>query len=118
MATGRQNQLYSNPNFRPLHVRDAVLYERGNVSAFAHEGSESGVATVVGPNSNPGAHPNTPFVVGVLTAFGAQYVPGNIRPIDSEVFFNYPHTPDERLGGNGGVQIQTNPFPLGAPTNF
>ena len=114
MSTGTQNQIYSNPNFRPLHVRDAILYERGNVAAFAHEGSESGVATVVGANSNPGAHPNTPFVVGVLTAFGAQFVPGNIRPIDSEILFNFPF-PDER--GGSGVSIQTNPFPLGAPTN-
>src|ERR1035437_1746858 len=112
--SGTQNHLYSNSNFRPLHVRDAVLYERGNVSAFAHEGSESGIATVVGPNSNPDAHPNTPFVVGALTAFGAAFIPGNIRPIDSEVLFNYPHS-DERVAT--GVSIQANPFPLGAPTN-
>jgi hypothetical protein len=109
MSTGTQNQIYSNANFRPLHVRDAVLYERGNVSSFAHEGGENGVASVVGPNSTPGSHPNVPFSVGAYTAFGAAFVPGNIRPIDSEILFNYPH--------ETGVSIQTNPFPLGAPTN-
>src|ERR1035437_3588564 len=114
MATGTQNEIYSKANFRPLKVRDTLQFLRGNTSPFAHEGSEAGVFTVVGPSSTPGAYPNTPFVVGVFTAFSAQYVPGNIRPIDSEIIFNYPHA-DER--GGTGVSIQTNPFPLGAPTN-
>jgi hypothetical protein len=115
MATGTQNELYGNPNFRPIKVRDSLQFVRGNTSAFSHEGGENGVATVVGPNSTPGAHPNAPFAVGAYTAFSAAYVPGNIRSIDAEILFNYP-VYDERLGG-GGVSIQTNPFPLGAPTN-
>jgi hypothetical protein len=116
MATGTQNEIYSNANFRPVRVRDSIQFLRGNVAPFAHEGSEAGVSAVVATTANPGAYPNTPFVVGVFTAFSAQFVPANIRPIDSEILFNYPVTPDER-GGGLGVQIQTNPFPLGAPTN-
>ena len=109
MATGTQNSMYSNENFRPLKVRDALQFVRGNVAPFAHEGSEVGVASVVGPNSTPGAHPNVPFVVGAFLGLGAQFVPGNIRPIDSEILLNFPH--------EQGISIQTNPFPLGAPTN-
>lgn len=109
MATGKQNEIYSNANFRPVKVRDSIQFNRGNVAPFAHEGSEAGVSAVVATTSNPGAYPNTPFVVGVFTAFSAQFVPANIRPIDSEILFNY--------APEAGVSIQANPFPLGAPTN-
>jgi hypothetical protein len=89
---------------------------RGNVSGFAHTGGEDGVSSVIGPNSTPGAFPDVPFVIGVYSAFGEAAQPGNLRPIDSEILFNYP----------GSTAITVNPFPLatlpgggtgGTPTN-
>jgi hypothetical protein len=87
MSTGTQNKIYTGKP--PLHVRDAMLFERGNVSGFAHEGSEVNAAGVIGPNSTPGGSPNTPFVIGVFSAMSAAAQPGAIRAIDSELLFNY-----------------------------
>ena len=89
MATGKQNPIYGNPNFRPLKVRDTLQFVRGNVSGFAHEGSENGVQTVIGPNTTPGGSPDVPFVIGVFSAMSEAAQPGNIRAIDSELLFNY-----------------------------
>jgi len=90
MATGKQNPIYGNPNFRPLKVRDTLQFVRGNVSGFAHEGSENGVQTVIGPNTTPGGSPDVPFVIGVFSAMSEAAQPGAIRAIDSELLFNYP----------------------------
>jgi len=76
-------------NFRPLHVRDVLLFERGNVKGFATQGSETGVNSPIGANSNPGGYPDTPFVIGVYSCFGEATQPGNIRAIDSELLFNF-----------------------------
>ena len=89
MATGTQNKIYQNSSWRPLKVRDVFQFDRGNVSGFAHEGSEVGAAAVIGPNSTPGASPDVPFVVGVFSAMSEAAQPGNIRAIDSELLFNY-----------------------------
>lgn len=89
MATGKQNKIYGNPNWRPLKVRDTLQFVRGNVSGFAHEGSEVNTANVAGPNSTPGGSPDVPFVIGVFSAFSEAAQPGNIRAIDSELLFNY-----------------------------
>ena len=89
MATGTQNKIYQNSSWRPLKVRDSFQFVRGNVSGFAHEGSEVNAAAVIGPNSTPGASPDVPFVVGVFSAMSEAAQPGNIRAIDSELLFNY-----------------------------
>lgn len=108
MATGTQNKIYSNQNFRPLKIRDTFQFVRGNVSGFAHEGSEPNTVSVIGPNSTPGASPDVPFVIGVFSAMSEAAQPGNIRAIDSELLFNYP----------GSVAIEVNPTGIdGQPTN-
>ena len=76
-------------NFRPLHVRDVLLFERGNVKGFATQGGETGVNSPIGANSNPGAYPDTPFVIGVYSCFGEATQPGNLRAIDSELLFHF-----------------------------
>jgi len=107
MATGTQNKIYSNQNFRPLKIRDVFQFVRGNVSGFAHEGSETGAASVIGPNSTPGGSPDVPFVIGVFSAMSEAAQPGNIRAIDSELLFNYP----------GSVAVEVNPTGIdGQPT--
>lgn len=80
---------YGNENFKPIHIRDAFLFERGNVKGFATQGGETGTSEVIGPNSNPGAWPDAPCVIGVYTAFGAASQQGNIRSVDSELLFNF-----------------------------
>ena len=108
MATGTQNPIYGNPNFRPLKVRDTLQFVRGNVSGFAHEGGENGTATVIGPNTTPGGSPDVPFVIGVFSAMSEAAQPGNIRVIDSELLFNYP----------GSTAIAVNPTGIdGNPTS-
>ena len=108
MATGTQNKMYSNLNWRPLHVRDTFLFERGNVAPFSVIGSETGTASVIGPNSNPGGSPDVPFVIGVYSALSEAAQPGNIRAIDSELLFNYP----------GSTAIEVNPTGIdGQPTS-
>ena len=108
MATGTQNKIYSNQNWRPLHIRDTFLFERGNVSGFAHTGGEQGTASVIGPNSTPGGSPDVPFVVGVFSAMSEAAQPGNIRAIDAELLFNYP----------GSTSIEVNPTGIdGQPTS-
>jgi hypothetical protein len=102
-----QNPIYSNQNWRPLKVRDSFQFVRGNISGFAHTGSESGTLGVIGPNSTPGAHPDVPFVIGVYSAYGAAAQPGNLRAVDSELLFNYP----------GSTSITVNPTGIdGTPT--
>lgn len=83
---------YGNENFRPLHVRDALVFLRGNVKGFSTQGGETGTSLVVGPNSNPGSFPDTPCVIGVYSCFGEAAQPGNIRSIDVEHLFNYSVT--------------------------
>jgi len=108
MATGKQNKIYSNLNWRPLKVRDAFQFVRGNVAPFSIVGGEATTATVVGPNTNPGASPDVPFVIGVYSAFDEAAQPGNIRVIDSELPFNYP----------GSTAIEVNPTGVdGQPTS-
>ena len=108
MATGTQNKIYSNLNFRPLHTRDCVLYERGNVAPFSVIGGETGAASVIGPNSNPGGSPDVPSVIGVYSAMSEAAQPGNIRLIDSELLLNYA----------GSTAIEVNPTGIdGQPTS-
>jgi len=108
MATGTQNKIYSNLNWRPLHVRDSFLFERGNVAPFSVIGGENGTASVIGPNSNPGASPDVPSVIGVYSALSEAAQPGNIRTIDAEVLLNYP----------GSTAIEVNPTGVdGQPTS-
>ena len=89
--------IYTNERWRPLHIRDTFLFERGNVKGFATQGGETGTSEVISANSNPGGHPDVPFVIGVYSAFGDSSLsaqgagiiqPGNIRMIDSEALFN------------------------------
>jgi hypothetical protein len=68
------------------------MFERGNVKGFATQGGETGVNAWVGPNSNPGAFPDTPFVIGVAHCFGEAVQPGNIRSVDIEQLFNFAGT--------------------------
>ena len=108
MATGTQNKIYSNLNFRPLHTRDCVLYERGNVAPFSVIGGETGAASVIGPNSNPGGSPDVPSVIGIYSAMSEAAQPGNIRLIDSELLLNYA----------GSTAIEVNPTGIdGQPTS-
>lgn len=99
MATGSQNKIYQNMTFRPLHIRDTFQFLRGNVAPFTVVGGETGTAEVTGPNSNPGASPDVPFVIGVYSAMAEAAQPGNIRAVDSELLFNYP----------GSTAIEVNP---------
>jgi len=80
---------FSNDAFKPIHVRDTFLFLRGNVSGFATQGGETGTSELIGANSNPGASPDVPCVIGVYACHGAASQPGPIRSIDSEVLFNY-----------------------------
>lgn len=80
---------FGSENFRPLHVRDAMLFLRGDVSGFATEGGEIGANSVVGPNSNPGSFPDVPLVIGIYHCFGEAAQPGNIRSLDIEQLFNF-----------------------------
>jgi len=97
MANAAATNKFGNGKFRPLHVRDTFMFERGNVAGFATVGGETGVNAPIGPNSNPGAPPDVPFVIGVYSAFGDSSLSGggvgknqagNIRAIDSELLFN------------------------------
>ena len=83
---------FGNEGFRPLHVRDTLMFERGNVKGFATQGGETGVSAPIGPNSNPGGFPDVPFVIGVYSAFGEATQPGNIRVVDVENLFNFAGT--------------------------
>ena len=85
---------FGNENFKPIHIRDTFLFERGNVKGFATQGGETGTSAVIGPNSNPGAWPDAPCVIGVYTAFGAAAQQGNIRSVDVEQLFNFGATTD------------------------
>jgi len=92
------NRVYGNENFRPVHIRDCFLFERGNVKNFATQGGETGTSEVISANSNPGARPDVPCVIGVYSCFGEAAQPGNIRSVDVEQLFNYSAVTDITAG--------------------
>jgi len=115
------SQIYQNQNWRPLHIRDTFLFERGNVKGFATQGGETGTSEVIGPNSNPGAFPDTPFVIGVYSCFGEAAQPGNIRSLDVEHLFNFGATTDitanQSIVAVRGAQTHAEGTAFGSGTN-
>ena len=92
------NPIFSNQAWRPLHVRDCFLFERGSTKAFA------GVTTVnlgLGANSNPGAFPDVPAVLAIAHDFGEASQPGNIHSIDVEQLFSFAGSTSVTANGNG-----------------
>ena len=94
------NPIFSNQAWRPLHVRDCFLFERGSTKAFA------GVTTVnlgLGANSNPGAFPDVPAVIAIAHDFGEASQPGNIHSIDVEQLFSFAGSTSVTANGNGAA---------------
>jgi hypothetical protein len=87
---------FFNDGFRPLHVRDNLVFLKGNTKG--PWGGESGANIVVAGNSNPGAYPDVPCVIGIYHTFGEATQPGNIRSIDVEQLFNFGAVTDITSG--------------------
>lgn len=92
------NPIFSNQGYRPLHVRDTLLFERGSMKQF---GSETTVNLGLGANSNPGAFPDVPAVIAIAHAFGEASQPGNIHSVDVEQLFAFAGSTTLTANGNG-----------------